>query len=445
MLGCSCSLRSIDDLRDVQHSNIGVAAAGGTEHTAGNGAQAGSFASGGAPATRGGSAGAAVDSGGTDGGSDGTPTDGGAPPVGGEDGGRGATPAAAGTDATGGSAGSSDGEPTAGTSGGPGAGAGGAPGAAGAPGGAGGTPGGPNGGAGPTDPGCMPGDPCPLSHETSYRLVPGHNPDGCIDVRGRSVDEGALVQQYANRGQSNQTFWAEARGNGRFSFRSAQSAKCLEVSDASIEAGAFIRQRACTGAAHQLWRPIPLPDGLFRLVADHSGLVLDVEGAASLLDSERVVQNPARDVPDSTWQLRETDRGAFVALRGSETSDLRVRHAGRDVTFDDGNGSDEWKVVSGLADVKCVSFESRDEPGRFLRNENGVVTCEPWNQSAEFAADATFCLWQSLEDLGWSYASIEPFSSPGEYLLHDGDQVVTAPFADTEAFYEAATWFIREP
>jgi hypothetical protein len=292
----------------------------------------------------------------------------------------------------------------------------------------------------------MPGDPCPLQDETPYRLVPGHNPDSCIDVRARSFEDGALAQQYPNRGQANQVFWAEARGNGRFSLRSAQSAKCLEVSQGSLEAGTPIRQRTCTGAAHQLWRPLPLPDGLFRLVAEHSGLVLDVDGPALDDDSQLVVQNPARDLPDSSWSLRATDLGAFVALRGSDSTDLRARHDGADVTFEAGDGVDaEWKIVSGLADAKCVSFEARDAPGRFLRHQGGRVSCEPRNETGEFAADATFCLWDPFQDLGWSHAVIEPFSSPGQYLVHDGDGIATAPFADNEAFYVAATWYIREP
>jgi hypothetical protein len=292
----------------------------------------------------------------------------------------------------------------------------------------------------------MPGEPCPLEDETPYRLVPGHNPEACIDVRARSFDDGALAQQYMNRGQSNQTFWAEARGNGRFSFRSAQSAKCLQVSQASTEAGRPIRQGACTGAAHQLWRPLALPDGLFRLVAEHSGLVLDIQGAASEEDSQLAVQNPASDLLDSTWQLRATDRGAFVALRGSESTDLRARHAGADVSFEAADGATaEWKVVSGLADAECVSFESRDEPGVFLRHQAGIVSCEARDDSAEYAAGATFCLGASFEDDDWAYASIEAFSSPGEYLVHDGDRVVTAPFEDTTTFHAAATWFIQEP
>jgi hypothetical protein len=325
--------------------------------------------------------------------------------------------------------------------------AGGAPaGAGGAPAGAGGTPAEAGRGGGTTDPGCMPGDPCPLENEAPYRLVPGHNADACIEVQARSLDEGALAQQYTNLGQSNQVFWAEARGNGRFSFRNAQSAKCLEVSQASLEAGAPIRQRACTGAAQQLWRPLPVPNGLYRLVADHSGLVLDIQGPSSDENGQLVVQNPDRGLSDSTWEMRTTERGAFVALRGSASSDLRALHDGPDVSFESVGGVEaEWKIVSGLADAKCVSFEARDEPGRFLRHSDGIVSCERRDESDGFAADATFCLWEPLQGLGLSYASIEPLSRPGHYLVHDDDHVVTAPFEETEAFYAAATWFIREP
>jgi hypothetical protein len=434
---CSCSMRSLDQLGESDDSSDGVLAAGGTEEMGGAGAQGGSPGTGGVSVggrtALGGSAGSTMAGAGADAGSAGTNTsNGGTPPVAGGAGGDGGMSTGSGGAATSGGGGSSGtGEAMGGASG--------APGTAGASGAAGGA-------AGATSTGCTTGDPCPLEHETAYRLVPGHNPDACVDVRARSFEEGAFAQQYTNRAQSNQIFWAEARGNDRFSFRNAQSGKCLEVSQASLEAGAPIQQRACTGAAHQLWRPLPVPDGLFRLVAEHSGLVLDVQGPASEEDSELIVQNPIRDLPDSTWQLRPTDRGAFVALRASELTELRAWHEGAEVSFGAVDGVEaEWKVVSGLADAKCVSFESRDQPGRFLRHANGLVSCEPRDEGAEFAADATFCLWDPFEDLDWGYAVIEPFSRPGEYLVHDGDGIVTAPFEDTEAFHAAATWFIREP
>jgi hypothetical protein len=439
MGACSCSLRSLDDLREVDE-RAGVPAGGRAEQAGGTDTRGGSRAVGGISAggrtALGGSAGNTMAGAGADDARGGTnASSGGSPP------GSGGAPGGAGMPAGGGGNAGTSGSGAAADGGG-----GTSAGASGAPGGSGGVPGAAGGSAGATDTGCLPDDPCPLEDETPYRLVPGHNPEACIDMRARSFDEGALAQQFTNRAQSNQTFWAEAHGNGRFSFRSAQSAKCLEVSQASLEAGTPIRQGACTGAAHQLWRPLPLPDGLFRLVAEHSGLVLDIQGVASEEDSQLVVQNPARDLPDSTWQLRGTERGAFVALRGSETTDLRARHAGAVVSFEAADGAAaEWKVVSGLADPQCVSFESRDESGLFLRHKNGIVSCEPRDEGSEFAADATFCLGDPFEDLGWAYASIEPFSSPDEYLLHDGDRVVTAPFEDTEAFHAAATWFIQEP
>jgi hypothetical protein len=428
----ACSLRSLEYLREVEGAPVESAGAGGTH--AGGGGQAGSLVmgdlQGGRHGALAGMAGAAM--GGT-----------GAVTGGASSGGAGSGGTTAGSGGDFGGSGS-----TAGGGSGAAGGMGGAPegGTSGAAAGAAGSTGGDGGSAGATGTGCVTGEPCPLENGAAYQLIPGHNRSACVDVLTRSFREGARAIQFTNHEQSNQVFWVEARGDGAFSFRSANSGKCLEVANASTEADAPIRQATCTGAAHQRWRPVPASDGLFRLEAEHSGLVLDVDGPASDDNGTFVVQNPARDLMDTMWELRKATDGAFVALRESNETERRVRHSGAAVSVATAAGVEaEWKVMIGLSDASCVSFQARDESGCFLRLADGGAVCEPQQAGEAFAADATFCFIEPFDGDDAAFRSIEPVSRPGEYLLRDGDRVVSAPFADTTAFRNAASWYVHEP
>jgi hypothetical protein len=48
-------------------------------------------------------------------------------------------------------------------------------------------------------------------------------------------------------------------------------------------------------------------------------------------------------------------------------------------------------VRRGLADAGCVSFESSNYPGRFLRHRDFEIRLDRAERSRLFAADATFC------------------------------------------------------
>jgi non-reducing end alpha-L-arabinofuranosidase len=77
-----------------------------------------------------------------------------------------------------------------------------------------------------------------------------------------------------------------------------------------------------------------------------------------------------------------------------------------------------WIVKPGLANSSCVSFESANGSGDFIRHFNFQLFLEPSDGSAQFALDATFCpragnsgsnawdaasLWQ--DDTTWAVAA----------------------------------------
>jgi hypothetical protein len=285
---------------------------------------------------------------------------------------------------------------------------------------------------------------CPLRDETSYVLRPGHAPTKCADLPNFDVRDGAIVQQWECFNQANQVFWAEDHGNGRYALRNALSGKCMQADGGSVNAGANIRQAICTGALYQLWRPVP-ENGRFRLIAAHSGLVLDVSGSAPTNDGAALVQSPADDLLDTGWLLEQSSTGAFIVLSVPGQPDLgaaRVDEAIRVLTTT-GPGV-RWKVLPGLGNNACVSFEAPNNNGHFLRHAGGEMRFAENDESAEFAADATFCYRLAFAGTDVVFHAIESHNQPGHYVAREGDTVVLAPFVETTEFRAAATWATRE-
>lgn len=91
--------------------------------------------------------------------------------------------------------------------------------------------------------------------------------------------------------------------------------------------------------------------------------------------------------------------GAVIGLEPAGLAGFRVRHRdyrgrvdriGADSSALD-RADSSFTVRAGLADGSCVSFESANYPGHFLRHRDWHVWLDPRDGSALYAADATFC------------------------------------------------------
>jgi hypothetical protein len=69
--------------------------------------------------------------------------------------------------------------------------------------------------------------------------------------------------------------------------------------------------------------------------------------------------------------------------------------------------------TAGLANASCVSFESIDRPGSYLRHQNFQLHLQPSDGSPLFAQDATFCPGAGNSGQGMSFQSV---NFPGRYL-----------------------------
>jgi len=102
---------------------------------------------------------------------------------------------------------------------------------------------------------------------------------------------------------------------------------------------------------------------------------------------------------------------------------------------DKGNAS--WTVRAGLANSACVSFESRNTPGSFLRHQNYQLFLHANNGSSLFASDATFCPQAGMNGQGSSFASS---NFPSRFIRHYANNVYIASNGGSNTFDATALW-----
>lgn len=105
-------------------------------------------------------------------------------------------------------------------------------------------------------------------------------------------------------------------------------------------------------------------------------------------------------------------------------------------------------VRPGLANAACVSLESRNFPGHFLRHRDSRLRKDANDGSALFAADATFCPRAGRAGGG---TSLESANFPGAFLRHYNEWVYLArpggtnPWDTAASFDVDATWAATLP
>lgn len=105
-----------------------------------------------------------------------------------------------------------------------------------------------------------------------------------------------------------------------------------------------------------------------------------------------------------------------------------------------------WRVVPGLADGSCYSFESRNYPGESLRHRDYRVYKESGSGDL-FRADATFCPVRGANGA----VRLSAHNFPEQYLRHYDAQLWLATPGGTHAwdspvlFAEDTTWTVAAP
>ncbi len=93
--------------------------------------------------------------------------------------------------------------------------------------------------------------------------------------------------------------------------------------------------------------------------------------------------------------------------------------------------------AAGLANPDCVSFESVNKPGSYLRHQNFQFHLQPNDGSPLFAMDATFCPGPGNSGQGMSFQSVD---FPGRYIRNFGNVVFLASNGGSNPWDAAAGW-----
>nr|WP_026468238.1 alpha-L-arabinofuranosidase B [Amycolatopsis balhimycina] len=96
-----------------------------------------------------------------------------------------------------------------------------------------------------------------------------------------------------------------------------------------------------------------------------------------------------------------------------------------------------WIVRPGLADSSCVSFESANAAGSYLRHYAFVLHLKANDGTTQFAADATFCPKPGNSGTGYS---LQSFNYPAEYVRHYAMTGYIAGNGGTNAWDTTSLW-----
>ncbi|KAJ7635073.1 glycoside hydrolase family 54 protein [Roridomyces roridus] len=135
-----------------------------------------------------------------------------------------------------------------------------------------------------------------------------------------------------------------------------------------------------------------------------------------------------------------TDR--FIAHTGTTVNTQVVNSASTNAL----KLSASWNVVAGLGNSGCVSFESRDTPGSYIRHSGFELFVNANDGSAIFATDATYCPRAALNSAGTN--ALQSFSYPTHYFRHFNAILYAASnggpsdFDATASFNDDVSWVV---
>ncbi|WP_328320133.1 alpha-L-arabinofuranosidase B [Kribbella sp. NBC_00382] len=150
--------------------------------------------------------------------------------------------------------------------------------------------------------------------------------------------------------------------------------------------------------------------------------------------------------------------GSSVSLRATTAccTDRYIHHTGTTVdTAVIGNGSSatekgnaSWIVRTGLGNSSCVSFESKNTSGQYLRHQNYQLYLQSGDGSSLFAQDATFCPEAGRNAQGVSLRSL---NFADRYVRHYNNLVYIAAnggtnaFDNSNAYADDVSWLVSSP
>ena len=142
--------------------------------------------------------------------------------------------------------------------------------------------------------------------------------------------------------------------------------------------------------------------------------------------------------PGPLVSLQATDNGASSGYIKHDDSDDLVVVAPVTAASSSTDKQDATFVeAAGLANPSCVSFESINKPGSYLRHQNFQFHLQPNDGSSLFAMDATFCPGTGNSGQGTSFQSV---NFPGRYIRNFNNVVYLAANGGSNPWDTATGW-----
>jgi len=107
-----------------------------------------------------------------------------------------------------------------------------------------------------------------------------------------------------------------------------------------------------------------------------------------------------------------------------------------------------WIVRAGLANTSCLTFESADRPGRFLRHYAFVLQLNADDGGGAFAQDATFCPTPGNSGVGRSFQSVNYPAKDIRHYKYAGYVAGNGgsnPWDATASWAQDTSWLVASP
>ncbi|WP_420593840.1 AbfB domain-containing protein [Deinococcus sp.] len=267
-----------------------------------------------------------------------------------------------------------------------------------------------------------------LKQDASWQVVPGLADPSCISLAAINV-AGSYLRHASNRLRIDSDTGGSFKADATFCARNALDGNGGLSLEASNLPGFFVHQRG-----NEVW-----------------------------LDRN---DNSAGFKTDATWAVSDAWWRSSAILPAGEFKSLRVTTPGFDNRFirhSGGQGFTEvvnagsnsnlkadatWKLVPGLADPSCYSFESRNFAGEYLRHSSSRISRQRPDGKDIFRQDATFC---AQRQPGLSSVRFAAYNFPQRFIRHFNAELWIADglggnYWNTSGGLEADTrWAIEAP
>jgi len=139
--------------------------------------------------------------------------------------------------------------------------------------------------------------------------------------------------------------------------------------------------------------------------------------------------------------------GQEASFQTSNFNDRFIRHRNslgyaEAVSGDLGRDDSTFRIQPGLAG-RCISLESHNYPGQFLRHQAWRVKLAPNDNSDLFKQDATFCMVPGLAHTAG--VSFESVNYPHHFIRHRNGELWVDDFDGSDLFRADATFNVANP